>query len=142
MVNPPPAASCACYTTRSTVRLIDWKSASLGLGHQRGMGGRKTGDDGTLERHTDTQTHKHSASWLPHTLSWRTHCHILPVVSPSQVARQTLGLWERTQELAPLTCVTSHTEVFIPRSRARPWHWPDTHAPLDAVHTTPVDRAS
>jgi len=28
----------------------------LGLG--RGMGGRETGDDGTLERHTDTQTHK------------------------------------------------------------------------------------
>ena len=43
-------------------------------GHQRGMGGRWTDDDDTHERHTDTnRLTRHTASWLPHTLSWRTH---------------------------------------------------------------------
>ena len=43
-------------------------------GHQRGMGGRGTDDDDTHERHTDTnRLTRHTASWLPHTLSWRTH---------------------------------------------------------------------
>ena len=43
-------------------------------GHQRGMGGRGTDDDDTHERRTDTnRLTRHTASWLPHTLSCRTH---------------------------------------------------------------------
>ena len=33
------------------------KNSLARTGHQRGMGGRETDDDDTLERHTDTQTH-------------------------------------------------------------------------------------
>ena len=62
-------------------------------GHQRVMGGRGTDDDDTHERHTDTnKLTRHTASWLPHTLSSRTHNsrpRIPPVVSPSQVAEGT-----------------------------------------------------
>ena len=36
------------------------------------MGGRWTDDDDTHERLTDTnRLTRHTASWLPHTLSWR-----------------------------------------------------------------------
>ena len=50
------------------------KNSQARTGHQRGMGGRWTDDDGTHERHTDTnRLTRHTASWLPHTLSWRTH---------------------------------------------------------------------
>ena len=60
------------------------KNSRAQTGHQRGMGGRGTDDDDTHERHTDTnKLTRHTASWLPHTLSWRTvHItpgHILPV---------------------------------------------------------------
>ena len=50
------------------------KNSQARTGHQRGMGGRWTDDDDTHERHTDTnKLTRHTASGLPHTLSWRTH---------------------------------------------------------------------
>ena len=50
------------------------KNSQARTGHQRGMGGRWTDDDDTHERHTDTnRLTRHTASWLPHTLSRRTH---------------------------------------------------------------------
>ena len=50
------------------------KNSQARTGHQRGMGGRGTDDDDTHEQHTDTnKLTRHTASRLPHTLSWRTH---------------------------------------------------------------------
>ena len=50
------------------------KNSQARTGHQRGMGGRWTDDDDTHERHTDTnRLTRHTAIWLPHTLSRRTH---------------------------------------------------------------------
>ena len=46
------------------------KNSQARTGHQRGMGGRKTDDDDTHERHTDTnKLTRHTASGLPHILS-------------------------------------------------------------------------
>ena len=58
----------------------------LGAPPQRGMDGRETDDDDTLERHTDTnKLTRHTASGLPHILSGRTHHsgHVPPVAPPS-----------------------------------------------------------
>ena len=62
------------------------KNSQARTGHQRGMGGRKTDDDDTHERHTDTnKLTRHTASGLPHILSGRTHHsgHVPPVAPPS-----------------------------------------------------------
>ena len=61
------------------------KNSQARTGHQRGMGGRKTDDDDTHERHTDTnKLTRHTASGLPHILSGRTHHsgHVPPVAPP------------------------------------------------------------
>ena len=52
------------------------KNSQARTGHQRGMGGRKTDDDDTHERHTDTnKLTRHTASGLPHILSvYRAPC--------------------------------------------------------------------
>ena len=78
--------TCVCVTNMCVyVRKV--KNSQARTGHQRGMGGRWTDDDDTHERHTDTnKLTRHTASWLPHTLSRRTHNsgpHILPVAPPS-----------------------------------------------------------
>ena len=51
------STQCICY-----VRKV--KNSQARTGHQRGMDGRETDDDDTLERHTDTnKLTGHSASW-------------------------------------------------------------------------------
>ena len=62
------------------------KNSQARTGHQRGMGGRKTDDEDTHERHTYTnKLPRHTASGLPHILSGRTHHsgHVPPVAPPS-----------------------------------------------------------
>ena len=64
---PPARLPAPMYVCRKV------KNSQARTGHRRGMGGRETGDDGTHERHTDTnKLTRRTASWLPHTLSWRT----------------------------------------------------------------------
>ena len=67
--SPVPRPVSYCMYVCSKV-----KNSQARTGHQRGMGGRWTDDDDTHERHTDTnKLTRHTASWLPHTLSRRTH---------------------------------------------------------------------
>ena len=58
-------------TTRCMYVCRKVKNSQARTGHQRGMGGRWTDDDGTHERHTDTNKQAHKQD--THTLSWRTH---------------------------------------------------------------------
>ena len=47
------------------------KNSQARTGHQRGMDGRETDDDDTLERHTDTnKLTRHSASWAATHPEW------------------------------------------------------------------------
>ena len=79
-----PTLDCLCLCVLYVCRKV--KNSQARTGHQRGMGGRKTDDDDTHERHTDTnKLTRHTASGLPHILSGRTHHsgHVPPVAPPS-----------------------------------------------------------